>query len=69
MTNKVSIVLGPLAEPLKQAARDNGRTLSIEIRHRLAISLGVDPPVIIHGDPDIGRKRGKEAIAKRWNKS
>lgn len=63
----IGVDLGPLHGPLTVAAAANGRTLSAELRARLAVSLGVAEPEIRAGNPAIGElsKRGNRA---RWGK-
>ena len=46
---RITLRLGNLSEPLGDAATESGRSLSEEIRYRLAESLGVDPPEMPQG--------------------
>lgn len=61
-SDRLTIRLGPLLEPLRAAAAVTGRTLSDEARHRLAASLGLDAPVLLPGDV---KNLGKYAQKKR----
>lgn len=51
MRDQVTLRLGVLAPPLRLAAELSGWTLSEEIRHRLAASLGVPAPELRPGNP------------------
>lgn len=59
--------LGDLAEPLHAAAAKSGRTLSEEIRSRLARSLKVPAPEMPAGNPNMAQiaRQGNQA---RWGK-
>lgn len=65
MSDRISLKLGTLADPIREAARKSGRNLSDEIRHRLAKSLGVAVPEINHGNPDLGQQ-SQAGVQARW---
>lgn len=62
---RITLRLGTLAESIYAAAARSGRSVSDEIRHRLAKSLKVPAPDIKHGDPSIGAKSA-QALKARW---
>lgn len=65
-SDRLTIRLGPLLEPLRAAAAVTGRTLSDEARHRLAASLGLDAPVLLPGDvKNLGKYAQKQTKSKR----
>ena len=64
---KISLRLGTLAEPLQAAAEKSGRTVSEEIRVRLARSLKVPPPEMPEGNPNAAEQLAK-ARKVRWQR-
>lgn len=68
--NKITINLGELRPPLDAAAEAAGRTLSDEIRRRLARSLRLPVPQMPVGAAALPAKertaRGKAGAAARW---
>ena len=67
MKPKITIRLGSLADPLEQRASADGITESEVIRRALAKTLGVQPPVMEVGNPEVGTQSAA-AIRKRWGK-
>lgn len=71
----MTIRLDYLRPLLERAAKRNGITLSEEVRNRLAGSLGVEPPDMRVGNPDMlarGKRAsqlGKRAAKKRHGES
>ena len=54
--DRITLRLGPLAGPLAASAQAEGRSLSEEIRQRLAWTLEVEPPALKVGNPDFRRR-------------
>jgi hypothetical protein len=42
--DRLTIRLGPLAKPLAAAAKESGKSITLEVRARLAASLGLPEP-------------------------
>lgn len=63
-SDRITIRLGSLSEPLASACQESGRSPSEEVRTRLAQSLGVQTPKLVPGDV---RNLGQHALpmAKR----
>lgn len=64
-SDRITLRLGPLLDPLRSAAATAGRTMSEEARVRLAESLGVAAPVLLPGDvANLGRYAKKKRAKK-----
>lgn len=68
MTDRLTIRLGPLAEPLAAYCHRHDLTTSEAGRLALARLLGVDAPEMPHGNPEIGHQ-AQAGAAARWGGS
>lgn len=64
MNDRISLRLGTLAEPISEAATNSKRTISEEIRVRLAKSLGVEEPEMAQGFAAMSEKKAATARKK-----
>ena len=70
MNDRITLRLGDLVGPLGEAATKSGRSVSEEIRDRLAKSLGVEAPAMPQGfaampERKAARARKKSARVRR----
>lgn len=68
MKNKMTLLLGDLAEPLARHCERTGTTPSEAVRLAIAAMLGVSPPTMTSGNPDIG-EWAKAGAAARWKQA
>jgi len=64
MNDRITLRLGDLAEPIANAATESGRSVSEEIRHRLAESFGVNAPEMAQGFAAMSEKKAERARKK-----
>lgn len=65
---KLTLLLGDLAEPLARHCERTGTTPSEAVRVAIAAMLGVSPPQMVAGNPDIGEQATRGAVA-RWKRA
>lgn len=64
--DRITLRLGTLAEAIYAAAAKSGRSVSDEIRYRLARSLRVAAPEMKPGNPSLGQESAK-GLTARWH--
>lgn len=64
MTDRITIRLGSLTEPLAAACAQSGRSPIMEIRARLAESFGVDEPEMRQGFAALSSEQAKRLQIK-----
>lgn len=67
MKDPMSLRLGPLAEPIIEAAESARQTPSEWIRSACAEKLGIAPPKMIAGNPSLA-EQSAAGVAARWPK-
>lgn len=67
-SDRLTLRLGPLADPLRAYAEDNGISPSEAIRVAIARLLGEPVPQLQIGDPELGSRLGKVGAKARWGR-